>query len=138
VIPTVDELVKFFQFAGPMFVISLARGVSWNITTPAAAMAGTVALAAHQVVLNVFFFFTIAGEAVFQTAQAFMPEFQQHQERVKATGDKELVKEANERVQKLAKKILIIATLIGSLQMVMSMVPSYLTPQIFTNDAVRL
>jgi len=84
VIPTVDELVKFFQFAGPMFVISLARGVSWNITTPAAAMAGTVALAAHQVVLNVFFFFTIAGEAVFQTAQAFMPEFQQHPERVKA------------------------------------------------------
>lgn len=135
VVPTIDELIKFFQFAGPMFIISLARGVSWNITTPAAAMAGTVALAAHQIVLNVFFFFSIAGEAVFQTAQAFMPEFQQHQERVKATGDKDLVKEANERVQKLAKKILILATIIGTMQAIISTLPSYVFPQMFTTDS---
>ena len=69
VVPTIKELLKFLQFAGPMFVISLCRGASWNITTPAAAICGTIQLAAHQVVLNVFFFFTIAGEAVFQTAQ---------------------------------------------------------------------
>lgn len=134
VVPTVQEILKFFQFAGPMFIISLCRGVSWNITTPAAAVCGTIALAAHQVVLNVFFFFTIAGEAVFQTAQAFMPEFQQQQEFSKATGDKELIKEANERVQKLAKKILIIASIIGGIQAAISAVPAYLLPGGFTSD----
>ncbi|EKX35441.1 hypothetical protein GUITHDRAFT_46072, partial [Guillardia theta CCMP2712] len=73
VIPTMKEFVKFFQFAGPIFLISFGRGYCWNICTPAAAAAGTIALAAHQIVINIFFFFTIAGESVFQTAQAFMP-----------------------------------------------------------------
>ena len=36
IIPNVWEIVKFFSFAGPMFLISLARGVSWNITMPSA------------------------------------------------------------------------------------------------------
>ena len=136
--PSPSELLRFMQFAGPMFLISLARGVSWNITTPAAAAAGTLALAAHQVLLNVFFFFTIAGEAVFQTVQAYMPEFQQQQvaakERVKLSGDRtcEVLKEANARVQKLAKKIIVIALLCGVVQVLVSMVP----PKPYTrNDA---
>ena len=128
-VPSPSEFLRFMQFAGPMFLISLARGVSWNITTPAAAAAGTLALAAHQVLLNVFFFFTIAGEAVFQTVQAYMPEFQQQQvaakERVKLSGDRtcEVLKEANARVQKLAKKIIVIAILCGVVQVLVSMVP---------------
>lgn len=135
IVPSMSEVLKFFGFAGPMFLISLARGVSWNITTPAAAMYGTIALAAHQVILNIFFFFTIAGEAVFQTAQAFMPEFQEQRDRVKASGAAEdLLKEANERVQKIAKKILLVAMALGVIQCGLSMIPTYFLPGGFTSD----
>ena len=48
-VPTYGECVKFSQFAGPLFVISLSRGYTWNILTPAAGAYGVVPLAAHQV-----------------------------------------------------------------------------------------
>jgi hypothetical protein len=57
--PSPSEFLRFMQFAGPMFLISLARGVSWNMTTPAAAAAGTLALAAHQVLQFQLSFFTL-------------------------------------------------------------------------------
>jgi len=112
------------------------------------------------------FFFTIAGEAVFQTTQAYMPEFSEEQERAKqrymaaeaeeasmqsdgkggggtsgvGVGNlnritsKELLEDANQRVQKLARKILKIAALIGTIQVLISFIPSYLIPAAFTND----
>jgi len=135
IIPHVWEILNFFSFAGPMFLISLARGISWNITMPSAVAYGTIALAAHQVALNIFFFFTIAGEAVFQTAQAFMPEFQEERDRVKASGGGEdRIKEANERVQKISKKILMIAFVLGLIQCFVSLIPTYLTPSGFSSD----
>ena len=169
VMPTPAEARSFLQFAGPMFVVSMARTVSWNLTTPAAAAAGTLALAAHQVlsvhsvtisssvhfltsvllwqvVLNVFFFFTIAGAAVFQTTQAYMPEFHQRQTearmRVSAQPEgsvarstsMELLQEADKRVQKLAKKLLLIAAMIGLGQVGASLLPLLVFPQVFTKD----
>lgn len=131
--PTKKEALTFTQFAGPLFLISFGRSYTWYVCTPGAAAAGTVALAAHQIVINVFFLFTIAGESVFQTAQAFLPEFQEAQQRAK-TESKIAHEEATEKVKKLAKKLIAIAFFIGFLQSAISLIPTYLFPQVFCSD----
>eukprot|EP00290_Baffinella_frigidus_P034088 CAMPEP_0180332300 /NCGR_PEP_ID=MMETSP0988-20121125/42446_1 /TAXON_ID=697907 /ORGANISM="non described non described, Strain CCMP2293" /LENGTH=602 /DNA_ID=CAMNT_0022319911 /DNA_START=154 /DNA_END=1961 /DNA_ORIENTATION=- len=132
-VPSKEECIKFSQFAGPLFLISCGRGFTWNIMTPAAGACGLVPLAAHQVLINVFFFFTIAGESIFQTAQAFLPELQEDQARSKAEGGA-VYQEASAKVIKLVKKVLAIAVGIGILQIALCMIPSYVFPQMFTAD----
>ena len=46
----------------------------------------------------------------------------------------ELLHEADKRVQKLAKKILLIATMMGLGQVGVSLLPLLVFPQVFTND----
>jgi len=131
--PTKAEAHKFTQFAGPLFLISFGRSYVWYVCTPGAAACGTVALAAHQIIINVFFLFTIAGESVFQTAQAFLPEFQEAQARAKGASA-EAHEDATHQVKKLAKKILAIALCIGVVQSLVSFIPTFLFPQMFCSD----
>ncbi|EKX35440.1 hypothetical protein GUITHDRAFT_118356 [Guillardia theta CCMP2712] len=62
-----------------------------------------------------------------------MPEFQEEQLRTKAMGG-ELHEQATARVKKLAKKILSISAIIGVLQSVLSLIPTYVFPGIFAQD----
>ena len=71
--PELASLREFFVFAGPGFFALLGKVISYSSMSYAAAAAGTVALAAHQIVVQVFFFFCNIGDAVSNTAQAFLP-----------------------------------------------------------------
>jgi hypothetical protein len=48
-LPSKDEFLEFFSFAGPAFFALLGKVVTFSSLTYAVAAAGTVSLAAHQV-----------------------------------------------------------------------------------------
>lgn len=72
-IPDFSALREFLLFAGPGFFALLGKVLCYSSMTYAAAAAGTLSLAAHQVVMQVFFFFCNIGDAMSNTAQAFLP-----------------------------------------------------------------
>eukprot|EP01041_Mallomonas_annulata_P009625 gene9625-20008_t len=71
--PTLKDLIKFVSFAGPIFFVLLSKEVLWIYATVCASVAGTASIAAHQVVINLFVFFCIFGDAVSQTSQTYLP-----------------------------------------------------------------
>lgn len=72
-LPSADEFKEFLSFAGPAFFALLGKVVTFSSLTYAAAAAGTVSLAAHQVVVQIWFFFCKFGDAVSSTAQTYIP-----------------------------------------------------------------
>ena len=72
-IPEFSALREFVMFAGPGFFALLGKVICYSSMTAAAAAAGTLSLAAHQVVIQVFFFFCNIGDTMSNTAQAFLP-----------------------------------------------------------------
>ena len=73
VIPTVKQFTEFWQFAGPICIAMIGKTVSYSFMTMFATSCGVVPLAAHQVMLRIFFFFTCFGDALSQTVQNFLP-----------------------------------------------------------------
>jgi hypothetical protein len=72
-VPEFSALREFVMFAGPGFFALLGKVICYSSMTTAAAAAGTLSLAAHQVVIQVFFFFCNIGDTMSNTAQAFLP-----------------------------------------------------------------
>jgi len=64
---------SFLTFAGPAFFAMAGKVVCYAMMSFAAAGAGTIALAAHQIGMQVFFLFSNAGDAISNTVQAFLP-----------------------------------------------------------------
>ncbi|XP_020091484.1 protein DETOXIFICATION 46, chloroplastic-like isoform X1 [Ananas comosus] len=94
-IPSVGELFQIFEIAAPVFVTMTSKGKGgfvcfvlekvsqggalsyvafYSLLTYFATSMGTITLAAHQVMINVFCMCTVWGEPLSQTAQSFMPE----------------------------------------------------------------
>lgn len=72
-VPGMSALRDFLTFAGPGFFALLGKVICYSSMSYAAAAAGTLSLAAHQVVMQVFFFFCNIGDSISNTAQAFLP-----------------------------------------------------------------
>lgn len=73
VIPTVDSFRRFVQYAAPIFFTILGKSVVYNGVAMSVGRLGSVALAAHQVLLRSFFFWTPVGDSVGMTSQVFLP-----------------------------------------------------------------
>jgi len=73
VIPTLDNFQKFVQYATPIFFTILGKSVVYNGVALSVGRLGEVALAAHQVLLKSFFFWTPVGDSVGMTSQVFLP-----------------------------------------------------------------
>ena len=71
--PRPKRLVEFLTFAGPIFLVLLGKICCYNSMTIAATSGGFVALAGHQVITSVFFLGCKFGDAISQTAQAYLP-----------------------------------------------------------------
>lgn len=74
--PTRKAAGRFFAIAIPVVMALLGKVLFINSLTVAAAAAGTVALAAHQVAVNQFFLFCKAGDSLGAAAQAYLPAAQ--------------------------------------------------------------
>jgi len=73
VIPTLSNFRRFLQYAAPIFFTILGKSVVYNGVAMSVGRLGSVALAAHQVLLRSFFFWTPVGDSVGMTSQVFLP-----------------------------------------------------------------
>lgn len=73
VIPTLANIRRFLQYAAPIFFTILGKSVVYNGVGLSVGRLGATALAAHQVLLRSFFFWTPVGDSVGMTSQVFLP-----------------------------------------------------------------
>ena len=68
--------VSFLYFAAPVLTLILGKLAAFGIMTHvAASIPGEATLAAHQIILSLFFFISPFLEVISQTAQAFLPTY---------------------------------------------------------------
>jgi Na+-driven multidrug efflux pump len=73
VIPSLDSFQRFVKYAAPIFFTILGKSVVYNGIAMSVGRLGSVALAAHQVLLRSFFFWCPVGDSVGMTSQVFLP-----------------------------------------------------------------
>ncbi|XP_038972318.1 protein DETOXIFICATION 46, chloroplastic isoform X2 [Phoenix dactylifera] len=73
-VPSPGELLQIFEIAAPVFITMTSKVAFYSLLTYFATSMGTMTIAAHQVMINVFCMCTVWGEPLSQTAQSFMPE----------------------------------------------------------------
>ncbi|XP_020243363.1 protein DETOXIFICATION 46, chloroplastic isoform X2 [Asparagus officinalis] len=73
-IPSPRELLEIVDLAAPVFLTMTSKVAFYSLLTYFATSMGTVTVAAHQVMINIFCMCTVWGEPLSQTAQSFMPE----------------------------------------------------------------
>mmetsp|Transcript_16885 Transcript_16885/g.41138 ORF Transcript_16885/g.41138 Transcript_16885/m.41138 type:complete len:262 (+) Transcript_16885:212-997(+) len=72
-VPSVESAKRFLQYAAPIFFTILGKLVVYNGIALSVGRLGSVALAAHQVLLRSFFFWCPVGDSVGMTSQVFLP-----------------------------------------------------------------
>lgn len=72
-VPSFDSAKRFLQYAAPIFFTILGKLVVYNGVALSVGRLGSVALAAHQVLLRSFFFWCPVGDSVGMTSQVFLP-----------------------------------------------------------------
>ncbi|KAH7668528.1 Multi antimicrobial extrusion protein [Dioscorea alata] len=123
-IPSPRELVQIFEIAAPVFITMTSKVAFYSILIYAATSMGTMTLAAHQVMINVFCTCTVWGEPLSQTAQSFMPELMHG------------VNRSLTKARTLLKSLVIIGAIIGvTLGVIGTSVP-WLFPRLFTGDQI--
>jgi len=72
-VPGKENLKKFARYAGPVFFTILGKSVVYNGISLCVGRLGAKALAAHEVLLRSFFFWTPVGDSIGMTSQVFLP-----------------------------------------------------------------
>lgn len=72
-LPDRSSLLSLVSLAGPIFFVMLGKIACYSALTLRAADFGVAALASHNVLLRVFFFYATFGDAFSQAAQSFLP-----------------------------------------------------------------
>ena len=115
----------FLGFAAPVLTLILGKLAAFGVMTHvAAALPGKASLAAHQIILSLFFFVSPFLEVLSQTAQAFLPQY--YVEKESASFDNE--------ARKLAVRLLRLGMTVGAgIACLAASIPS-IFPFILTND----
>lgn len=115
----------FLKFAAPVLTLILGKIAAFGVMTHvAAALPGEASLAAHQIILSLFFFVSPFLEVLSQTAQAFLPQYY-----IEKTS-----KAFNVEAQKLAARLLRLGMIVGAgIACLAASIPS-IFPFILTND----
>lgn len=121
-IPSPQELFQIFEIAAPVFVTMTSKVAFYSLITYFATSMGTITVAAHQVMINIYCMCTVWGEPLSQTAQSFMPELIHGTNR------------SLEKARMLLKSLVVIGAISGlSLGAIGTSVP-WLFPSLFTAD----
>ena len=73
-LPDRKSLLELFSLAGPIFFVMMGKTVCYSILTIRATQFGIVPLAAHNIMMRVFFFFSCFGDSLSQATQTFIPQ----------------------------------------------------------------
>ncbi|KAF6160539.1 hypothetical protein GIB67_019479 [Kingdonia uniflora] len=121
-IPSPKELLQIFELAAPVFITMISKVAFYSLLTYFATSMGTVTIAAHQVMIQVYCMCTVWGEPLSQTAQSFMPE---------------LIYGANRsltKARRLLKSLVIIGAISGSILGIVGTSVPWSFPLLFTAD----
>ncbi|XP_010271501.1 PREDICTED: protein DETOXIFICATION 46, chloroplastic [Nelumbo nucifera] len=121
-VPSIKELLQIVELAAPVFVTMISKVAFYSLLTYFATSMGTITIAAHQVMIQVFCMCTVWGEPLSQTAQSFMPELMYGVNRNLA------------KARMLLKSLVIIGALTGLILGIIGTSVPWLMPYLFTND----
>ncbi|XP_073307034.1 protein DETOXIFICATION 46, chloroplastic [Primulina huaijiensis] len=121
-IPKPDELLQIFMLAAPVFVTMTSKVAFYSLLVYFATSLGTQAVAAHQVMIQVYCMCTVWGEPLSQTAQSFMPELLYGTNRSLA------------KARTLLKSLFIIGVVTGVILGIIGTLVPWLFPKIFSSD----
>ncbi|KAF8410514.1 hypothetical protein HHK36_003044 [Tetracentron sinense] len=121
-VPSPSELLQIFELAAPVFVTMISKVAFYSLLTYFATSMGTITIAGHQVMIQVYCMCTVWGEPLSQTAQSFMPEL--------IYG----VHRSLEKARMLLKSLVIIGALSGLALATLGTSVPFLFPYLFTND----
>lgn len=119
--PDPKSLLTLVRMAGPIFFCILGKIICYSAMSVRAADFGVTALAAHNVMMRVFFFYATFGDSVSQASQTFLP-------RVKG----------RKNISKLVRRLLVVATGIGISNKIFSQVVLQRFGMYFSKDAAIL
>lgn len=71
--PDRRSIVELVQVAGPIFFVILAKIMCYSAMTLRCTNFGVLALATHNIMTRIFFFFGTSGDSLSQAAQSFLP-----------------------------------------------------------------
>ena len=72
-LPDKKSFFQLFQLAGPIFFLMCGKIVCYNAMTLRANALGVAPMAAHAILLRIFFFFGTFADSISQAAQTFLP-----------------------------------------------------------------
>jgi putative MATE family efflux protein len=127
--PTLSRIGSFLTFAGPIFLVLLGKVSCYNAMTLAATTLGVISLASHQVLVSIFFLACKFGDAVSQTAQAYLPACLAPS--AEASGPSGTTAVA----QKLSSTLFSLSTVLGVTVASIAYVVATRLPTLFTTDA---
>ncbi|CAB9512314.1 Mate efflux family protein [Seminavis robusta] len=118
-LPDRASFIELLKLSGPMFFVMLGKIACYSAMSIRATDFGVVNLAAHSIMMRVFFFFTCFGDSLSQATQSFLP---------KALYPKPIAKD----LRKMLKRFFVFSTCVGlfisqSSSWVLSNLGSYLT-----------
>ncbi|KAK8950817.1 hypothetical protein KSP39_PZI004440 [Platanthera zijinensis] len=123
-IPSQKDLFHVYEIAAPVFLTMTSKVAFYSLLTYFATSMGTVTVAAHQVMINVYCMCTVWGEPLSQSAQSFMPELIQG------------VNRSLTKARLLLKSLVIIGAITGvTLGLIGTTLP-WLHPNLFTADRI--
>ncbi|KAK9113027.1 hypothetical protein Scep_020546 [Stephania cephalantha] len=122
-IPSPNELLQIFELAAPVFITMISKVAFYSFLTYFATSMGTITVAAHQVMIQVYCMCTVWGEPLSQTAQSFMPELLYG------------INRSLPKARTLLKSLVIIGAIIGSVVGSIGTSVPWLFPTIFTTDS---
>eukprot|EP00566_Odontella_aurita_P007057 CAMPEP_0113530048 /NCGR_PEP_ID=MMETSP0015_2-20120614/2724_1 /TAXON_ID=2838 /ORGANISM="Odontella" /LENGTH=755 /DNA_ID=CAMNT_0000428729 /DNA_START=189 /DNA_END=2456 /DNA_ORIENTATION=+ /assembly_acc=CAM_ASM_000160 len=121
-LPDRSSLISLVSLAGPIFFVMLGKIACYSALTLRATDFGVTALASHNVLLRVFFFYATFGDAFSQAAQSFFPaalvkdrELDESREKGGGTNATEGVESGNRAVRTLLGRMLLLSTIISVL-----------------------
>jgi Na+-driven multidrug efflux pump len=108
--PNRSSFLKLLKLAGPIFFILVAKIVCYSAMTLRTTDFGITALASHNIMMRIFFFYATFGDSLNQASQTFVPQVLL-QNRKKATMAEK--KKEKRTVKKLITRLAVMATFIG-------------------------
>ena len=72
-LPDRKSALELISLAGPIFYVILAKVACYGAMTVRCTAFGVPAMAAHSIMMRIFFFFSTFGDSLSQTAQSFLP-----------------------------------------------------------------
>ncbi len=142
--PDRKSLVSLILLAGPMFFVMVGKITGYFAMNVRAGSFGMVAMACHSVLTRMFFFLNTLGDSLSQSAQTFLPGLfyrkklleQEASERCfgnAASTPSSMLEISNART--LLKRLLLISSIVGSVNCVVGQFIAKNAGRAFTNDA---